>query len=334
MTKKRKSRSKRAAVLLLVLAEVGGCGPGSSADGGVDSSSGANSEGSTTQPASSNTTEPQSSSDVSGSGDTSTTDAGDMSSDTTACTPEDIVGECSLVCRDCGDGQKCTLGGPTPDSGEWDHTVCVPISPDPVPAGEPCENDAESYADACQEGDVCTFTNEGSVCAQICLASVAELNCAEPSTRCVPYPIDVETDYGNCLPPCDPLLPCDSLFGDLFLCELVSASCDLEGNESCYPLGADATTVCGDPAQNPNPPEHGYHCEWQSQCDVGLMCAPAAFIADCGAPVGCCTELCDLGAENPDAACSAYDLGERCLQLFAIGEEPPGIPNIGLCRLP
>jgi hypothetical protein len=116
-----------------------------------------------------------------------------------------------------------------------------------------------------------------------------------------------------CVPTCDPLVQ-DCADGDVCIPLIESFVCmpDVSGEAGAY----------------------GEHCEYLNACDPGLFCANAAVVPGCAGSVGCCSEFCDLTADDPDAACSGQQGGQVCLPYFTEGSAPPQHEDVGVCAIP
>ena len=231
---------------------------------------------------------------------------------------------CSFVCDDTGDppahqcdpwlmpeqdcpaGQKCTFDG------QFGHTHCVDIVPDPHGLYEPCMTlpGGQLGDDDCAAGLVCWNVDPETgvgFCIGFCLGPADAPTCADPGASCV---VCQECNPAVCLPGCDPLAQ------------------DCVGQDLCIPDGFGDKFVCvldasGDAGQAFDP------CEFANTCDPGLTCADPAFAKECDPMAsGCCLPFCDLTMPT----CPGDGL--TCAAWFEPGKAPPGLENVGLCRLP
>lgn len=218
--------------------------------------------------------------------------------------------ECDLAVQDCPAGQKCAPFAGT-GSGEPDSTQCVPVARDPDKPGEPCTVEGSPFSgiDSCDGGSVCWNVDPDTLagrCVALCDQARAEPCADDHACVAITALLDV------CAPHCDPLAP----------------AC--QADEVCIldPDGDSAQFVCihqavGDGGAAFQP------CEFLNACGLGLACIEpdAAVECDESAP-GCCLPFCDLG--QPDCAGE----GAQCVAWFEPGQAPPGLADVGVCRLP
>lgn len=180
--------------------------------------------------------------------------------------------ECDLFAQDCMRGDKCAPFDTTAP-GPADSTACVPVVADPDPLGAPCEYDPSTGDDSCEAGALCIVSGPNGTrrCESVCTGNAAEPVCEGAGTTCA----IINEVVPVCLSACDP----------------VEASACPEG-EACIPL--EAGWVCFGTVGFPR----GSECEFVNVCEAGTLCA------ECGGSY-CCTAVCDLEAEDPDAACEA-----------------------------
>jgi hypothetical protein len=57
-------------------------------------------------------------------------------------------------------------------------------------------------------------------------------------------------------------------------------------------------------------------------------------VPGCTGSLGCCTEYCDLTADDPSAACAGQSAGQECVAAYTEGDAPPGLEDVGLCAIP
>ena len=224
------------------------------------------------------------------------------SSTTSVAVPE----RCSVFAQDCPQGFKCN---PYSNDGDLalDDARCVPVVDDPDQVGEVCELDGNGQAglDSCDVGALCSWMPDGfptqTLCIELCSGSEAMPRCATDESTCF------VRDYGEehyCFPNCDPLGPACS------------------NGWSCLPSLEDGF-VCGPYALGEL--SQGEPCEYASQCEQGLLCAPAAPSL-CGDPSkDCCLPFCDLGAPN----CPGSTVCEPWYD-----DPPAGNDHVGVCRDP
>lgn len=223
-------------------------------------------------------------------------------------------GECDVWAQDCAEGEKCV---PWADDGgnSWNATRCVPLMGNGEP-GDTCMlfGGEITGLDDCALGSICMRLDDGTdngVCVPQCMGTPEEPSCAADDRLCV---ISNEGVMTVCLEECDPTLPsCPSGLG-------------------CYPFGAAGEFVCW-PDFSGELGTYGDECYWGNSCDPGLLCVGAAYVPDCASDY-CCSEICDVNAPDPDAACMGQAAGQMCTPFYSPGEEPPGLEHVGLCLLP
>lgn len=222
--------------------------------------------------------------------------------------------ECDIWAQDCPEGEKC-MPWANDGGGSWNATRCSPLDPSPRRVGEPCtvEGSGVSGIDDCELGSMCwgvdAETNQG-VCVAFCDGNLSSPICKDPTTECL---VANDGVLILCLPSCDPLL----------------GGCGEA--EGCYP-NESGGFFCVPDASGDNG-EHGDPCDYLNDCDPGLLCVAPERVFDCFG-VGCCTEACDLEAEDPNAACSGFANGEVCTAYFAPGQPPPDLDHLGVCIVP
>ena len=109
---------------------------------------------------------------------------------------------CDVFRQDCPKGEKC-VPFILPELG-WTKTRCVPIVDDPLPAGEACAAEPESFLDPCELGAMCLH----ETCVDFCTRNEfpEPLSCPDPDMVCSEY---YEPGLALCLPSCDPVdAPC------------------------------------------------------------------------------------------------------------------------------
>ena len=130
---------------------------------------------------------------------------------------------------------------------------------------------------------------------------------------------------------CPPLFNC-TINGDatLILClpgchPLTQACPDMD---LCIPqpMGDGFTCVLdgsGDMGQQNDP------CDAANACKPGLVCVDPDYAGECDpmAP-GCCLPFCDLTMPQ------CTNQGAQCVDWYEPGMAPPGLEDLGICRLP
>ena len=219
------------------------------------------------------------------------------------------VPDCDVFLQDCPEGMKCAARGDG-GGGQWNSTVCTPVTGDGAP-GEPCiAEEGLSGADDCRKGAMCWDVDKETqlgTCVELCTGSPRSPICSdEAGSHCT---ITNDGVLNLCLPVCDPLMQ-------------GCASDDL-----CVP--ADDNFVCvpdasGEDGQSFDP------CEVANACDAGLLCMNTWAATECDPNAGgCCLPFCDLS--DPNVACPGA--GQSCVP-FHEDMPPPGLMNVGVCSLP
>lgn len=235
------------------------------------------------------------------SGSVETTDESSSSADETGCgffgCPAPTVPECDAWNNDCAEGEKCIywyVGN------VYSRTRCVPIDPDAVEQGEPCELEPDGF-DNCEDGTICLAYGTPT-CVPMCSGSPRAPGCDDPHLTCHVWggPLSI------CLPQCDPLESRDCY---------TDASCYLvEDTLRCREDESGDAGVAFDP------------CEASNACDPGLACVPVETVGLCESGESCCTPFCDLTAPTcPD--------GTQCVPIFG-DEHPNEWQDVGICGQP
>jgi hypothetical protein len=204
---------------------------------------------------------------------------------------------CDQWLEDCPEGQKCAF--------DRDYQrVCVPLVPTPDGLGEPCEYLGDGV-DTCDLHAVCW---DGACVAQ-CSGPPRAPTCDLPGTLCLFFGVDT---INLCVPACDPLAPtCPN--GQVCV-----------ANPSSPELFVCITDASGREGQTFDP------CEYANACDPGLQCADPLDAAECDPEDGgCCLPFCDLTAPN-----TCPGTGLQCLPWHDEVPAPPGLQDVGACRLP
>ena len=293
------SRSRLAASCLVIAVALLGCGPDRLASSGADDESSSAPTGD--DPTAGSTTNPTTTVDPTT--DPEESDDDGMTSSAFFGGLGDCAGHfycsvntCDPFAQDCPEGEKCM---PLNQFGNhWDYSRCVPIVGDGAP-GEPCTiDDPAQGPDDCGPTSMCF---DGS-CEPFCTGDADNPVCAE-GLGCRVDP-EENPDLAICLPSCNPLMPaCEADDGcywgaDQFLCN---------------PAGSTAT---GEP------------CGFVNDCSPGHACLVNEAVPSClGA--SCCAPFCDL--TQPD--CSALP-GTECEPWYENAGAPPGLEDVGVCRLP
>ncbi|MBC8072353.1 MAG: hypothetical protein IAG13_28785, partial [Deltaproteobacteria bacterium] len=79
---------------------------------------------------------------------------------------------------------------------------------------------------------------------------------------------------------------------------------------------------------------YGDPCEFLDVCNPGSFCANMDAVPDCAGDIGCCSEFCDLGSDDPDAMCTGAAQGQACVPWYDRDQAPPGLANVGACLIP
>ncbi|MFZ6181183.1 hypothetical protein [Nannocystis pusilla] len=295
------------------------CGPGKE-----DSASGSTSEATSTSTSTSTTgtvTGTPTTSDGSDS-ESGTNTGGTSSSSTTECVScsdssegggfiyaaPDMGGsgikECDPWVQDCPIGQKCM---PFAQSGVGapDSLHCVPVAESPEQAGDPCvlQGTGPEQKDNCDVGLYCWDNS----CVPQCSGTPDAPMCADPAAACLIANDDALT---LCLPACDPLAQ------------------DCEADQVCLSAGNDQAFVCVQDASGDGGQEFEA-CELQNSCDPGLACLDSGWATECGGRgFECCLKFCDVTMPTCTGA------GAECAPWFEAGMAPPGLEDVGVCRLP
>jgi hypothetical protein len=224
-----------------------------------------------------------------------------------------IAVECDVWAQDCPPGEKC-MPWANDGGNAWNATRCSPVDDNPGQVGDECsvEGSGVSGIDSCDIDMMCYYvdaeTNLGQ-CVEFCQGSEANPIC-DPGFVCTIANDGVLT---LCRPECDPLLQD---------CLEIAACLPAAGSEF-FTCIIDASGEAGAP---------GDVCEFINACDPGSFCAEAAAVPDCQGS-GCCSEFCDLTAEDPNSFCSLGN-GSECIAWYAEGDAPPGYDHVGACSLP
>ena len=219
--------------------------------------------------------------------------------------------ECEIYEQDCPEGERCVPWAN--DGGTWNATRCSPIMREPNAVGEACEveGDAVSGLDSCDLGLMCWDVDPASgvgTCEALCGGTEGNPTCGDPSTECTVF---VEHVLPLCLQLCDPLIQD---------CADPSHTCIPSGGAfTCAPLPAGGGAA------------HGSQCDNLNDCAPGLFCVADA-VAGCDGP-GCCTTVCDVSVETPDAQCPGFGEGESCVQWFEEGAGFGPQYEVGVCLL-
>jgi hypothetical protein len=219
--------------------------------------------------------------------------------------------DCDLWAQDCPEGEKC-MPWANDGGNAWNSARCSPVDDDPGQAGDECtvEGSGVSGIDTCGIGLMCWNVNEENIgtCAAFCGGTEANPVCENPNESCV---IANDGFLILCLPNCDPLLQ------------------DCNEGEACYPVNdafACAPDASGTLGLYADP------CEYINACDPGLFCANAEAVPNCAGSQGCCSNFCDLAAQDPNASCVGD--GQECVTWYEEGQSPPGFEDIGACAIP
>ncbi|MCY1062352.1 hypothetical protein OV142_45140 [Nannocystis sp. SCPEA4] len=214
---------------------------------------------------------------------------------------------CSLWDEDCPEGQKC-MPAASDGSPNWDTLICVPIAPNSVGLGEPCEHLGTGLdgLDTCglhmMCWDVDPDTGTGT-CSSFCNGPHDDPSCTDPEAICI---VPADGPLSLCHPTCDPLQP-DCSPGDVCV--------PVHGGFVCT---LDASGEDGDAFDA---------CDFVNDCDPGFACVPPSLAPSCDPmQISCCLPYCDVTAPDP---CPGLDL--ECLTWFPEGETLPGLENLGVC---
>jgi hypothetical protein len=243
---------------------------------------------------------------------TNDTTTGQFDGSTTSSGDADDKIECDLWTQDCPPGEKCM---PWAASGNWNATKCTPVARDPDGPGEACSVEGSPYGgvDSCELGAMCwnldPRTDTGT-CVAFCTGTPDAPLCEPAGTACA---IRNQGVLILCLPTCDPVLQG---------CVDDQACIPLEAQFFCVPDASGELGAYGDP------------CEFLNFCDPGLYCAPNDAVPDCIGASGCCSEFCDIFADDPDAQCTGQPQGQVCVPWFEDGQAPQGLEHVGSCAVP
>lgn len=223
------------------------------------------------------------------------------------------VKECDPWVQDCPNGQKCSPTSLDGDNG-WESLICVPVVEDPAQTGEPCtvEGRFASGQDDCDVGNVC-------------------------------WDLQFETKQGRCFAQCtgtpdDPHCPAGQecfIAGDGVVSLCVSQACDplaqdCGAMQACVPDPSEATGFSCVVDESGAEGQIFDPCEQQGDCDVGLGCLHPKLAVECDSMAdGCCLPFCDVS--RPPACTGA---GAECVPWFEEKLAPPGLEDVGVCRVP
>lgn len=232
--------------------------------------------------------------------DTTQGDASSANETSTSETSGDVEGSsCQADLQDCPDGYKCLLRRGAAD---WEF-VCLPVLGD-AGVGESCNHDGViAGTDDCDQDSWCIgpFDPNGSPWAGLCYPFCVGGTCEAAGDRCV--------GIGNlpvCAPICDPLLAGS--------CAGQGEACIFREPDGfvCFPTGSEGAGL-------------GETCVTAVSCEAGLHCS--ANVPGCAADEYCCTEYCDVEAD--DSGCTVD--GAVCA---AIGATDPAQVHVGACVNP
>lgn len=240
------------------------------------------------------------------SGSTETTDEGSSGADETgcgflSCPIRPPPPECDAWNNDdCAEGEKCIYWNA---NGVYSRTRCVPIDPDAVLQGEPCELEASGF-DNCEDGTMCisTTSTPGPTCVPVCTGSPNAPECEDPHLTCHVWggPLSI------CLPECTPLDPAD--------CDSDTTCSLIENTLRCVEDESGDAGAVFEP------------CEASNACDPGLACVPTETVGLCESGASCCMPFCDLSAPTcPE--------GTQCVPIFG-DEHPNEWQDVGVCGQP
>ena len=222
--------------------------------------------------------------------------------------------ECDVWAQDCMEGEKCV---PWADDGGnvWNATRCVAVMGDGQP-GDTCMlfGGEITGEDDCALGSICMRLDDGTdngVCVPQCVGTEEAASCVADDRLCI---ISNDGVMTVCMEECDPTIA------------------DCPSGLGCYPFGTGGEFVCW-PDFSGKLGTYGDECYWGNSCDPGLLCVDAAYVPECASDY-CCTEVCDVTAADPDAACMGQAGGQMCTPFYPPGDEPPGLEHVGLCLLP
>jgi hypothetical protein len=298
-------------VLVAGLAAITGClGP---AVGETDFGAGSP-DGVTTAPNGSPTTEGTDDGDHTEDGDTTDDECGVFYG---AC-PGDVGSdfECDVWSQDCPADEKC-MPWANDGGSAWNAHKCSPLDPDPRQPGEECtvEGSGVSGVDNCEAGSMCWDVDPDTLeghCVALCSGTPEAPTCSDSDTTCS---ILNDGVLPLCVASCDPVLQ------------------NCVGDEICVPTPDGNSFVCL-PDASGNGGQYGDPCQQVNACDPGLFCAVGDLVPGCQALSQCCTEFCELTADDPNAACSRAFLGVQCEPWFEEGQAPPEYAHVGSCTVP
>jgi len=224
--------------------------------------------------------------------------------------------QCDLWVQDCPRGEKC-MPYASDGGGAWNATKCVELEANAGQPGDPCtvQGSGISGLDDCDATSMCwdidPDTNIGT-CQSFCAGSEANPVCADPETTCV---INNGGAIILCLPTCDPLLN------------------ECPPGNNCYPTPTADAFTCVFDANGTDDGAYGDACMFANVCNMGLHCADASAVPDCGTPA-CCTSYCDTSDPEASAACPGAAGGQECIPWFPENAAPPGLEDLGACQIP
>ncbi|MEM7158239.1 MAG: ribulose phosphate epimerase [Myxococcota bacterium] len=229
--------------------------------------------------------------------------------------PEGPIADCSVWAQDCPQGEKC-MPWANDGGNSWNALKCVEVADDPGQPGDTCtvEGSGVSGVGDCDLGSMCWDVDaeiRQGTCVAMCTGDPQSPTCDDPDTSCTIVNDGVLT---LCLYDCDPLIQ------------------DCATGQACYPVNGSFT--CAPDASGPELGTYGDPCGAINACDVGLFCALPESVPGCDGSGGCCSDFCDLEANDPLDDCSGAAGGQECLPWFDEGEAPPGAQAYGACAIP
>lgn len=216
---------------------------------------------------------------------------------------------CDVWLQNCPEGQKCTPYSQD-GHGDWDSLRCVPITPTPKNAGEPCvflDNDYFSGIDNCDRGLSCW--SDGPEWTYICMPlceGTSEAPLCAPGYSCL---INSAGVLPICLPDCDP----------------VAQNCLVAGHR-CVPDPENTKLFKCEPDSSGMQGAVFDLCLDTSQCDPGTLCMSNASM-ECGMS-SCCVPFCLVGKDD------CPGVGQVCQPWYQNVPAPPGLAHVGICTLP
>lgn len=220
--------------------------------------------------------------------------------------PEDTgsASECSIWLQNCPSGNKCTS---LDADGDWliGDTRCVPVVPDPAPAGAACSRPGPGEVDVCELGTVCWDTADDTAegtCMPFCAGTLDDAFCSDPSYFCS---VNGSGTFSLCIPRCDPLDP---------------LAC--EDGRGCYRSSFSGFACEPDQSGDGGGPLET--CSSDNECNPGSGCVDAEDVGLCnGKDDACCVPWCDVKASNCplQTVCAPYS------PVLA----DPGNENLGVC---